>query len=53
MYRQTQWRDGWLWIKTTLSGDFHPATERQMIFELAEQIRVLRREISALKKEAE
>jgi hypothetical protein len=53
MYRQTQWRDGWLWIKTTPSGDFYPATERQMISELAEQIRELRREIVNMRKEAE
>jgi hypothetical protein len=52
MYRQTQWRDGWLWIKSSPNTDYVAATERQMIQELAEQINELNREVIRLRKEA-
>lgn len=52
MYEKTEWRDGWLHIKSTPDGPWRRATERQMIEHLMDENQSLRDQLAALREMA-
>jgi len=41
MYREEQWRDGWLWVKSTPDGAWWPANSDEVIRALVERVAAL------------